>query len=66
MERRPEEASGSGRVSPTAPDIASPSFQVWNEALQDPSARKALDVGLAEVAEGKTRPWSEIRRRPAR
>jgi predicted transcriptional regulator len=52
-----------GRVSPTAPDIASPSFQAWSDALSDPETRKALDAGLEDVQAGRTKPWQEVRRR---
>jgi hypothetical protein len=33
----------------------------WDDALSDPATRPALDQGLREVTEGKTKPWHEIR-----
>jgi len=30
----------------------------WQEALAEPATRRALDAGLADIAEGRTRPWS--------
>lgn len=62
---RAEEAStkDGGRVSPYAPDIASPSFQAWDLALKDLGTQKALDEGMADLAGGRTKPWEEIRRR---
>ena len=35
--------------------------EAWQEALAEPATRRALDAGLADIAEGRTRPWSWLR-----
>jgi hypothetical protein len=52
-----------GRASQTAPADAATSYRAWQDALSDPEFRKALDEGVADVAAGHTKPWSEVRRR---
>lgn len=61
--RDPADQEAPGRVSPFAPDIASPSVQAWRMALAEPGTKKALDEGLADVAAGRLVPWEDVRRR---
>lgn len=61
---KPAAAGGAdGRVSPTAPASMSASVQAWDDATSDPNFTKAVKAGLADLKAGRTRPWSEIRRR---
>jgi hypothetical protein len=54
-------AAEEGRVSQTSPDFTARSYQVWDEALNDPEFKRALDEGLEDLKAGRTRPWGEIR-----
>lgn len=51
------------RVSPSAPDFVSPSYQAWTEATKDPQFRADVKAGLTDAKAGRTKPWSEVRKR---
>lgn len=60
---KPRVSAASGRVSPTAPEFVSPSYQSWEAAKQDPVFRADVKAGLKDAADGRTTSWHEIRQR---
>jgi hypothetical protein len=53
----------SRRVSPTAPESKSISAAVWEALESQPGFSEAIDRGAREIAEGRSVPYREVRRR---
>ncbi len=59
----PAEQLPERRAPQPTPDQERAGQVAWDRALNDPLTVRALDAGAADIAAGRTQPWSEVRAR---